>query len=201
MRRIALFCLLIFGAFFSISGCAPKNTFVLLPNPDGSVGEISVTTKKGTQVVSQPNYATEVSSPDKIPSEPGEMDEGSIKDRFGKALEAQPVPPVTFTLFFKSGKDSLTDESEELIPDILSTIKARKSTDVSVVGHTDTKGSAEYNRKLSLKRAILIKELLVSRGIDAGFLDVDSHGESNPVVPTGDNVAEPKNRRVEVTVR
>jgi len=108
---------------------------------------------------------------------------------------------VTFTLFFKSGKDSLTDESEELIPDILSTIKARKSTDVSVVGHTDTKGSAEYNRKLSLKRAILIKELLVSRGIDAGFLDVDSHGESNPVVPTGDNVAEPKNRRVEVTVR
>ena len=47
----------------------------------------------------------------------------------------------------------------------------------------------------------MIKELLVSRGIDAGFLDVDSHGESNPVVPTGDNVAEPKNRRVEVTVR
>ena len=129
------------------------------------------------------------------------MDEVDIRKKFGRALDAQPVPPVTFTLYFKSGTDSLTEVSEKLIPDILRTIEERKSTDISVVGHTDTKGSAEYNRRLSYKRALQVKEILVAKGVHAGFLDVNSHGESNPVVPTGDNISEPKNRRVEVTVR
>lgn len=184
-----------------VAGCAKKNIFVLLPNPDGTVGEISVTTKKGTQVVSHPDHATEVSSADALPSKPVKMDEATIKENFGEALEAQPAPPLTFTLYFKSGTNRLTEDSEKLIPDILSAISSRNSTDISVIGHADRVGRADANRRLSYNRAVSIRNILTSRGVDPGWVQVTSHGESNPVIPTADEVAEPKNRRVEVIVR
>ena len=186
---------------FFVAGCAKKNIFVLLPNPDGTVGEITVTTSKGTQVVSHADHATEVSSADALPSKPVKMDEATIKENFGKALEAQPAPPVTFRLYFKSGTNRLTEDSERLIPDILAAITSRNSTDISVVGHADRVGREDANRRLSYNRAVAVRDILTSRGVDPGFVEVTSHGESNPVIPTADEVAEPKNRRVEVIVR
>jgi outer membrane protein OmpA-like peptidoglycan-associated protein len=70
-----------------------------------------------------------------------------------------------------------------------------------VVGHTDTVGDKLYNYKLSLKRARALASLLVSKGVDRSILEITSHGKDNPLVPTGDQVSEPRNRRVEVTVR
>ena len=46
-----------------------------------------------------------------------------------------------------------------------------------------------------------MRDLLVAAGLDAALVEVASHGESNPLVPTPDNTAEARNRRVEVTVR
>ena len=73
--------------------------------------------------------------------------------------------------------------------------------DTSVVGHTDTAGSKEYNYRLSRRRAEAIARLLVAGGVAPDLLEITSHGKDNPVVPTGDNVSEPRNRRVEVTIR
>ena len=85
--------------------------------------------------------------------------------------------------------------------EILSTIGRRRSNDVSIIGHTDRVGSRDQNYRLGLDRAAEVRSLLVRRGVDPSFIQVDSHGQDNPLVPTGDQVQEPRNRRVEVTVR
>jgi outer membrane protein OmpA-like peptidoglycan-associated protein len=73
--------------------------------------------------------------------------------------------------------------------------------DISVVGHTDTLGDKDYNAHLSMKRAKAVAAILTRNGVDASILDIASHGKNNPLVPTGDQVSEPRNRRVEITVR
>ena len=55
--------------------------------------------------------------------------------------------------------------------------------------------------RLSLQRAILVRDYLVGEDVDASIIQVDSHGEGNPLFPTADEVPEPRNRRVEVLVR
>jgi len=95
----------------------------------------------------------------------------------------------------------LTEDSEKLIPDILTAINSKSSTDISVVGHSDRVGREDANRRLSYNRAVAVRDSLISRGVDFGSVEVTSHGERNPLIPTADEMAEPKNCRVEVTVR
>ncbi len=87
------------------------------------------------------------------------------------------------------------------MPEILATVQARPVPEVSIVGHTDTTGAPPTNVDLGMRRAALIRDLLVGAGLDVRLVDVASHGETNPVVRTPDNTAEARNRRVEVTVR
>ena len=95
----------------------------------------------------------------------------------------------------------LKDYSQALIPEIVQKIHDRHSTDVSVIGHTDRIGLDEANRALSFDRARKIAELLISAGVDALIIEIGYHGEGNPLIPTPDNTPEPKNRRVDVTIR
>ena len=84
---------------------------------------------------------------------------------------------------------------------MLETIKERLSTDVSVVGHADREGDPKWNYTLSRRRAETVSVLLKDMGVNPEHMEITSHGEENPLVPTADNVAEPRNRRVEVIVR
>ena len=83
----------------------------------------------------------------------------------------------------------------------LAEVRRRDSHDISLNGHTDRTGEADWNMKLSLERANAVKVLLVEQGVSADYLTIEYYGESKPVIPTEDNVSEPKNRRVEVVVR
>jgi len=129
------------------------------------------------------------------------MKQEEILKIFGEALSAQPELPLRFLLYFQTGTTELTAESQRQISEILAAIEARKSKDISVVGHTDRVGSRETNYRLGLERVESVKELLVSKGVDPSGIEVASHGEDNPLVETEDEVAEPRNRRIEITVR
>jgi outer membrane protein OmpA-like peptidoglycan-associated protein len=124
-----------------------------------------------------------------------------IANTFGPALVALPSPPVRFTLYFLVGSVELTPQSTRLIPQIIAAIRDRRSMDTSVVGHADTVGPKAYNDTLSRRRAEAVGTLLEAGGVAPGILEIASFGKDTPVVPTGDNVAESLNRRVEVTVR
>ena len=65
-----------------------------------------------------------------------------------------------------------------------------------VAGHTDAKGSAQYNKQLSQRRAEAVKSYLVSKGIDAGRLDAVGYGSEHLLAP--DHPEDPSNRRVEI---
>ena len=72
---------------------------------------------------------------------------------------------------------------------------------MSVIGHSDTVGKPDLNEALSLKRAQAVAELLKGRGLKVDALTVESHGERNLLVPTPDETPEPRNRRVEISIR
>ncbi|MGA3084835.1 MAG: OmpA family protein [Thermodesulfobacteriota bacterium] len=182
--------------------CTPaQNLFVLLPDPNGQVGQIAVSNKGVTQVLKEAGQAVKVKNRDKAPEPPSPMEEKEIKALFGKALTAQPDLPLRFLLYFESGTSDLTEESEKLIPDILKAIKDRNSTDVSIVGHTDSVGTREFNYRLASDRANTIKFLLIYKGVNPDIIEVSSHGKDNPLIKTEDQVTEPRNRRVEMTIR
>ena len=199
--KSAMPILVIFCALLPLVSCAARNEIVLLPGPEDKPTRIIVSNKGGTQVLSVPYQATSIRTQTDAPSPPYQMTADKIRETYGDAIAALPVPPVHFLLYFKAGTTDLTDESRKLLEEVLSTSLSRKSTDMSVVGHTDRVGSRENNFKLALGRAELVKQVLVSQGIDPDFIDATSHGEDNPLIKTDDEVSEQRNRRVEVVIR
>jgi len=187
-----------------LSPSEKQDLIVLLPDPEGKVGTIHVTTEGGSQTLEKPWYGTRVEDFSKPPTAPKPLGEKEITTVFGQALSDQPDPTgrfVSFILYFESDTSILTHESKEVLPEVVRTIKDRKSKEVYVVGHTDRVGAELYNRGLSSRRANYVRDQFVIRGIQSSDLVVSFHGEAMPLVKTEDEVPEPLNRRVEVIVR
>lgn len=220
MTRTAItYCLLFVSVTLAIGGCsskrvavapppappapiitAPHLTVILLPEENGKQGHVSVTNNSGTQDLAQANHAIQVRS-GAAPPAPVPVPKGEWKAKYGAMLAALPDPALTFHLHFVENSVNLNAESTRMLPDILRAIGDRKSTDISVTGHTDTTGTSEANAKLARERADAIAKIFVERGINSDYLFVTSHGEANLLVRTADNVREERNRRVEVIVR
>ncbi|MCM0082582.1 OmpA family protein [Geomonas sp. Red32] len=183
-----------------VCGCAgPRTLVALAPDPDGHVGAITVENEGEKVAIDQPYRATVVKGEKGAPAPPEDIGKGAVEAAFGEALSIEPKPPVHFLLYFDRDTE-LTAASRALIPAILAAIATRASQEVWAIGHTDTVGSADYNTALSRRRAETVRELLVKNGVPESYLRTTSHGKENPLVPTGDNVYEPRNRRVEVVV-
>ena len=179
----------------------PPSLFVLLPEPDGSAGQITISTPSGQQVLTQSRQASTVPVTGGAPSSPVVLEDTQIQQVFGNALAALPPEPVHFILYFKGDSDELTPESLALLPQFFRTVRDRSPVDVSIVGHTDTRGERNYNFQLGLRRANRVADLLAAQGVDRNTLDIDSHGKDDLLIRTGDQVSEPRNRRVEIIVR
>ncbi len=79
--------------------------------------------------------------------------------------------------------------------------KTKGAAHITVIGHTDTSGPERYNMALSLRRANAVKDALVRDGVPATAITVIGKGKTEPLVPTGDGVREPRNRRVEIIIQ
>ena len=184
----------------SLAGCAQKQQelFVVLPNPDGTSGAITVSEGANSVVLDRP-YAAEEVKGDKL--KPTTSDPAQVQQVFGGALAAQPILPAHFQLYFLLDKDVMTTESQQQYKDVFEDIKRRPVYQVEVIGYTDTLGEQPYNQQLSLKRAASLRDELVRDGLNPDSITIAGRGELDPAVPTGPHVAEPRNRRVEITVR
>ena len=178
-----------------------KNIVVLLPNPDGTVGHITVANAAGSVEMNTAHTATAIRDSKTTPSTPAMMAQRDIENLFGDVLERQPQRPVHFILYFEKDSTRLRPASLETLNEIVATIKAQGSEHISVVGHSDTLGDKDYNLDLSRRRADSVKRKLVEKGTRTESIQTTSHGEENPLVKTADNVGNAKNRRVEVVVR
>jgi outer membrane protein OmpA-like peptidoglycan-associated protein len=179
-----------------------REMVALLPDPENNtVGHAIVSSLQGGTVELTDQRTTTRIVNGQTPSAPFTLTEDEVQRLFGDALAARPLAPRHFLLYFQSGSDQLTPESEQLLPEILEHVKSRSVPDVTVTGHTDTTGSAQSNIVLGLSRASAIRDRLVAAGLDLSLVSMDSHGETNLLVPTPDETPEPRNRRVEVSVR
>jgi len=177
---------------------------VLLPDQDGKTGALSVAHAGTERVLDTPRASAKITEEGRI--ETGTATPEEVQQVFGAALAAQPPRPMSFSLYFFEGKDCLTAdcltaESQVVLQQVLAEIARRQSPEIVVIGHTDRVGSVTANDALSLRRARNVEKELVKLGIPADRIDVAGRGEREPLVPTDDEVAEPKNRRVEISVR
>lgn len=124
-----------------------------------------------------------------------------LRSKFANALDAQPLPIKRFTLYFVEGSDTLTAESRVTVTAVFDEIKQRPAPDLVVVGHTDRVGSVAANDQLAARRANTMRDQLIKLGISAENIQASGRGERDSLVPTADEVAEPRNRRVEILVR
>ena len=193
---LASFCLVLF-----LAGCGARSMVVLIPDPDGKVGQLVVTNEGGRQVLNKTNQSVQVKNRRTAPGKVTTLSAEKIRSTFSDALAAQPLPPATFILYFLPDSNELTDESKVVLPQIFQTIQKRGSTDIVISGHTDTVGAKEYNYKLALDRAQVTSKILVANGAVPANITVTSHGEGIPLIKTADEVAESRNRRVEVVIK
>ena len=205
-----------FGVWLAIAAvaiataCGPKrislpvrpgqSLTVLLPDSDThSTGDASVSNPFGSVELAEERDAALATANGRPVL--GKVSAADVNDIFGDALSALPPPPRNFTLFFRFESDELTDQSKALIPEILAAVKAHAVQDVVVIGHTDTMGTQQANFALGLKRAMMVRNLLVEAGLDGSTIDVTSVGELDLLVKTPDETPEPRNRRVDIAVR
>lgn len=175
-------------------------TVVLLPGADGKVGALTIIHEGHQQTLDAPYATARVQRQGQLDGG-GRMAAEQVQQTFGRALDAQPPRPVRFLLYFLGDSDEFTPESKLEIPKILKEIAAHPSPEIIVVGHTDRVGSLAYNDALSLRRAERLRVQLEKIGIPSEQIRVAGRGERESLVPTEDEVAEPRNRRVEITVR
>lgn len=186
------------AALAACSAPQRQELFVVLPNPDGSAGSVTVESGSSSVVLDKPYAASEVRGGAAAPIA---VDAAQVQQVFGQTIAARPILPAHFRLYFISDSDVLTPASQIQYRDVFEDIKRRPVYQVTVIGHTDTLGDKTYNQQLSLNRAKAIREQLVKDGLTGQSISVAGRGELDLAVKTADQVSEPRNRRVEITVQ
>ncbi len=197
----AIFCLLLLTAV----GCStaqitkPSTLVVLLPDENSPNGAVAVGQGSALTVLDTPMTAAIVEQDGPVVKE--NITQEEVERHFSEALAATPLEPISFTLYFEEGSSVVLDTSKDTLGKIFEEVAKRQAVEVQITGHTDTVGAASDNDQLSIKRAEAVKEMLVSKGLKSNFIRAVGRGERELLVSTPDNVNEPKNRRVEVTIR
>lgn len=117
------------------------------------------------------------------------------------AITAIPPQPYLARLYFINDKAELTSLSNTEAQKIYQEIASRQIAEALLVGHTDTTASHEYNMALSIRRAEKVRQDLIRIGVPEDIIKASGAGQTQLRIPTADNVAEARNRRVEIEIR
>ena len=188
------------AALALVASCAtPPATVILLPGKDGKTGAVAVKDGQAETILNSPYASARASGNEQIERRTTSQQE--VQKEFGNTLASLPPRPTKYTLYFELGSDRFTEATKKNIQQVLVEVAQRPAAEVVVIGHTDRVGGVPRNDQLSLQRAQRVKELLIPLGIPAQRIVIAGRGEREPIVPTADNVDEPRNRRVEINVR
>lgn len=174
-----------------------RDYVVLLPNADGTVGQVVVTGPGGQRILTAVRSGAEIGGTSVIAS----VGEDQIKRDFGPAMDAQPPLPERFTLYFDKGSTRLSRASEAQWATVLQRLKERKALDITVAGHTDTVSTPRINDALALRRAQTIAQRLRASGFKDTAIVIEGFGARDLAVPTPPQTNEARNRRVVIVAR
>jgi hypothetical protein len=117
-----------------------------------------------------------------------------------RATPGAETEPREFVVFFPTGVATLSPDAVRVVDEAAAEYQRTGIAQVVVTGHTDTVGSAAHNLALSERRAAMVADELIRRGVPATDIVTVGRGEEDLLVPTADGVNEPRNRRVEILV-
>ena len=122
------------------------------------------------------------------------------KETEARELRAAKIKFMYEDVFFNKGSYAITSESMEIL--IRKAEWLHKHTDVKVIieGHTDERGSKEYNLALGDRRAGEVKSFLIRQGIASERLTAVSYGKEKPINPSRTKTAQEQNRRVQFVI-
>ena len=109
------------------------------------------------------------------------------------------VTPGPFLVFFDWDKSLITTDAAAILDRAAEQFAATGQANVALAGHADTSGAADYNMRLSQRRADAVKAYLAGKGVPEAAMVTEAFGETRLLVETADGVREPQNRRVEIT--
>jgi len=105
-----------------------------------------------------------------------------------------------YVVLFPFDKATIDAAGRATISSAAEEFRRTGAAQLSVKGATDTSGASDYNQRLSERREQAVTNELVRLGVPAGAISAVAVGESDPAVPTGDNVREQQNRRVDIAI-
>lgn len=200
------FLTVILAACACLAGCAaqpvqlPRTTVVLLPDEDGAVGAVLLSTATGSKQIDEAFSASTASGGGTEPSSAKAIGREEVGARYAELLKAQPPKPKTFVLHFLFDRTVLTEASKSLLPEVLQAVRERRPTEITVFGHADAAGTKEGNLKLSAERAQVVADWLRRSDPTLGSVEVQFFGDTEPAVRSDTRAAEPRNRRAEIMV-
>ena len=103
-------------------------------------------------------------------------------------------------LNFEFGKSEIKEDSFPYLDKLADTLLKSKNWTLEIEGHTDDKGTEDYNLKLSQNRADAVKNYLVSKGVVSDTITAKGFGETKPIVANDSDANREKNRRVEFKI-
>jgi outer membrane protein OmpA-like peptidoglycan-associated protein len=109
---------------------------------------------------------------------------------------APAAPAATEVIYFELGRASLDAAGAAELATVIDEIKGRRLGGITVAGHADTSGAADYNQRLSQRRANTVATELIKAGVPAQLIRAEGYGQTDLAVPTADGVALAANRRV-----
>jgi outer membrane protein OmpA-like peptidoglycan-associated protein len=114
------------------------------------------------------------------------------------AAAPAPAPARTYQVFFDWDKATLTDRARQIVKEAAQASTTVHTTRIEVNGYTDTSGTPQYNKGLSIRRAEAVSAELVRDGVPRASIAIQGFGDTKLLVATGPGVREPQNRRVEI---
>ncbi len=123
------------------------------------------------------------------------------KKPIAKKAEPPAAPPPAselYLVYFDLDNAELSEAAKAVLETATSAAWKLKGMTVTVSGHTDLAGTADYNMQLSKRRAMAVSEALIKAGVASAAVKAEAFGQTHPAIETADGVAEAGNRRVEI---
>lgn len=106
--------------------------------------------------------------------------------------------PSSVTFGFDSSE--LTNNARNALNDVAQILSQYTDTRVNIAGHTDSTGNADYNQRLSERRAEAVGNYLAQSGVSRNRLQMSGYGQTQPVASNASEAGRAQNRRVEITL-
>ena len=164
----------------------------------GVIGKVSGSTAKGAIIGAAVGGAAGAIIGDQMDRQAAELKsvKGARVERVGEGIQ------VTFEsgLLYDFDSDEVKPEARNNLRELALSLEKYPGSDLLILGHTDSVGTDEYNKSLSVRRADAAAEYLISQGVRRSRVGTGGLGEEEPIASNDTDAGRQENRRVEVAI-